>query len=331
MHCLLALLCAASAEPHVPRAVVINLPRNPERYSGVKAALSAERLSFERRDAVDGRAMTEAARRANVTWLGRALMTPGMIGCYLSHRECWALCVSRGEPLIVFEDDVLLADGFKQKLAAAMENLPDDWDVLLLGTIGAISPKYYHVNLPHAVAAGGMRWPRWHAQDVHEPLRPFGTHAYLVSPKGAEELLRRCPRVNYHVDVVAWGLRGLRLFAIHPLLARQTHEDTTIDGASDRSWLPKLVIDPYTGADFAWAWNAPLFKVGGHRGLLLTSGRMISVGAIGLLVAVFTRSLAPLVWSAGYILTVMLFVRLMVFQPPAHPRPSASAVLSASA
>jgi len=318
---LLAVVCSRVAAEGVPRAVVINLRRNPERYAGVKAALEAEDLEFDRLDAVDGRALTATERSENVTALGRALMTPGMIGCFLSHRKCWELCLHLRQPVIVFEDDVMVSSDFKAKLTAAMKNLPADWDVLLLGSIGAISPKYYHVNFFHALAAGGMRWPRWHAEDVHEPLRAFGTHAYMVSEKGAAELLRRCPRVNYHVDVVAWGLRGLRLFAIHPLLAKQTHEDTTIGGKDDRSFLPQFVIDPYTGADFAWAWNAPLFKVGGERGLLLTTGRLASMGVVGFLAAAVLQSMGLVKLTVSYIVTVMVTVQLMVFQRPLQPRP----------
>ena len=159
----------------------------------------------------------------------------------------------------VFEDDVILADNFTAMLHAAIDALPDDWDVLLLGALGAVHPSYYAVNFGHALLAGGCRWPRGaraafknkeglpdDGVAIHVPLRPFGTHAYALSERGARKLLAAAPRANYHVDVVAWGLRRLRLFAVHPLLARQTHEDTTIGGHQDRSFLPDFVIDHCT-------------------------------------------------------------------------------------
>ena len=67
------------------------------------------------------------------------------------------------------------------------------------------------------------------------PLRPAGTHAYVISPAGARKLLAGCPRANYHVDVAAWGLRALQLFCVNPLLAKQTHADTTIGGNQART------------------------------------------------------------------------------------------------
>lgn len=236
----------------------------------VKSQLVSAGVRYERAPAVDGMLLTKSELQANVTALGRALMTRGMIGCFLSHRKCWQRCAdANGGPMIVFEDDglataedskwkgaassapvpaldqcpsrpltrpracasaraVVLADNFTAVLSEAMADLPDDWDVLLLGALGAVHPKYYGLNLMHAMMAGGMHWPRWVSPSIHTPLRPFGTHAYVISARGAKKLLAAAPRASYHVDVVAWGLRQLRLFAVHPLIAKQTHGDTTI-------------------------------------------------------------------------------------------------------
>ena len=119
--------------------------------------------------------------------------------------------------------------------------------VLLLGALGAVHPRYYHVNVGHAILAGGCRWPHGAYRAfgpggeqrggavVHTPLRPFGTHAYAISERGARKLLRACPRANYHVDVVAWGMRSLRLFAVHPLhfLYAKFHADIAPIGGHD--------------------------------------------------------------------------------------------------
>ena len=239
--------CTMVASRPTPKALLINLPKHEERYRTVKEQLVKAEMDFEKADAVDGRKLTLEDQEARVTPLGRALMTPGMIGCFLSHKSCWARCVELAQgPIIVFEDDVVLADNFTASLHAAMDELdelPDGWDVLLLGALGAVHPSYYCTNFLHAMMAGGLRWPRGARKAfyggskpvaVHTPLRPFGTHAYVVSEQGAKKLLAAAPRANYHVDVVAWGLRSLKLHAVHPLLAKQTHGDTTIGGASDR-------------------------------------------------------------------------------------------------
>ena len=97
-----------------------------------------------------------------MTFFGRRSLTRGMIGCFLSHRACWQHCAAdlkepvlgallqclfsfysysalTTPPVRVFEDDVILADNFTEMLSARL--LPDDWDILLLGALGAVHPR----------------------------------------------------------------------------------------------------------------------------------------------------------------------------------------------
>ena len=110
-----------------PRGVLVNLPQHNERFKGAKAELKRAGVKFDRIDAVDGRLLSAAEWRANVTLLGRTFLTTGTVGCYLSHRRCWEECVRRNEVLLIFEDDVLLCDNFSERLDSAMASLPEDW------------------------------------------------------------------------------------------------------------------------------------------------------------------------------------------------------------
>ena len=236
----------------VPPALVINLPRDAERFAGVKKQMDDQGVYFERIDAVNGRALSESERRANATAAARALLTPGMIGCYLSHRKCWQLCVEGGhDAVLVFEDDAVLMPEFKSKLLGAMEDVPDDWDVLLLGGLAAVHPKLkfgvagwgalsmYGISMPET-----LRWPKRISERVHVPVRPAGTHAYAVSARGAAKLLSICPRANFHVDLAAWG-RAASTYTVNPLLAKQTHEDD--DRRDGRPLVDPHFVDEYTG------------------------------------------------------------------------------------
>jgi len=214
----LLLAVATQDSKRLPRAVVINLPRHVKRLNAVRDEFQGAGLRFERMPAVDGRMLAPDEMKANVTALGRHLLTPGMIGCFLSHRRCWAECAASGEPLMVFEDDAVLMPEFRSRLAAALNDLPVDWDVLLLGAFGCVHPS--GVYGPYGIfklfgwVGGGTRKTRKLPGDggLHVPWRPYGTHAYLLSPSGARKLLETCPRANYHVDNVAWGVRRPFLF-----------------------------------------------------------------------------------------------------------------------
>ena len=163
------------------------------------------------------------------------------------------------------------------------------------------------------------------------PLRPAGTHAYVISPAGARKLLAGCPRANYHVDVAAWGLRALQLFCVNPLLAKQTHRDTTIGGNQDFAWISRrtgpLVFDRYTGADLAWAYNTPLLRLGGDSWfVLLSTGRIFSVYLLGLLASFLTRAntqLCKLLFALDHLMLLFLaaLTRLLLHFNRSHPSP----------
>jgi hypothetical protein len=67
---------------------------------------------------------------------------------------------------------------------------------------------------------------------LYEPIRPAGTHAYLVSFQGAQKLLQLCPKATYHVDLDAWRHSSLVLRMFDPMLVYQTFEDTTLTDLS---------------------------------------------------------------------------------------------------
>ena len=55
------------------------------------------------------------------------------MGATLSHRSLWQLCAAAGKPFIIFEDDTVARHDLREALAALVDDLPDDWDLLYLG------------------------------------------------------------------------------------------------------------------------------------------------------------------------------------------------------
>jgi hypothetical protein len=86
-----------------PKALLINLPKHEERLRTVKEQLERAEVTYERAPAVDGRGLTIEENEREVTALARNLMTPGMIGCFLSHRNCWRRCLELNSGPIIGE------------------------------------------------------------------------------------------------------------------------------------------------------------------------------------------------------------------------------------
>ena len=60
-------------------------------------------------------------------------LTPGAIGCYLSHISLYKEALKKGEKtILVFEDDTQIPKNFKE-MFLKIKNLPEDWDMFLLG------------------------------------------------------------------------------------------------------------------------------------------------------------------------------------------------------
>lgn len=335
--CLCAARHGASSSLSFPRVSVINLERSSTRKQQMLEVLSKEHISFEWCIAVDGTCLTGQELSQNATRFGRYFMTDGMIGCFLSHRKCWKRCLELNRPLLVFEDDVILQENFKAIVNKALNALDDskqNWDVLLLGALGCVHPyKKFGLNIAASLVGGKWRKmkhianvclsnktvsPRSKESFLHIPLCPYGMHAYILTPNGARKLLKRFNKATFHVDVAAWGLRDLDLIALHPLVAWQTNEDTTIGGFVHvwKRFFPTVITDQYTRFEIGWALSAPLLRIGGQYfpKLLLTNGTSLLIMFLGAVVGVCLQSQVVLGMTIGYVVAVTCLIRFLSSQ-----------------
>ena len=101
---------------HHPTIRIINLDRDTERWRNIQRQFqggvkSAEKKNIHRLPAVYGKALSPKDLQTNATLLARAFCTPGMIGCYLSHRTFWQSVAEESTTVpyqIVLEDDAVI-------------------------------------------------------------------------------------------------------------------------------------------------------------------------------------------------------------------------------
>lgn len=123
-------------------AYVINLADNTARLAAVSRVLGAQGVAFERIEAVNGWALSEAEIGAaydasrNATE-GRQPLVPAEIGCYLSHIAAWER-IAEGEAAggFIFEDDFDATASLAMVLAALSADRASDragdWDMVKL-------------------------------------------------------------------------------------------------------------------------------------------------------------------------------------------------------
>ena len=117
----------------------------------------------------------------------------GQLGCMLSHMRLIEE-VGRHDisPAVIFEDDIRLVDGFRERLDEALLTLPDDWDLAFVGWW----PEYFNYNQLRAKPVS-EHWVRM-TQGVL-----WGCHCYMVNgSRGADRALEILQPITGHVDDV---------------------------------------------------------------------------------------------------------------------------------
>lgn len=105
----------------------LNLERRPDRKE--YAMKQFEKIGLEGVEFIK-------AQDAKALGLKSELMdiTPGMIGCYNSHREIMKHCIDNDiKSYLVLEDDPLFIEGFNEFIDMVLKHIPNDWDFAYLG------------------------------------------------------------------------------------------------------------------------------------------------------------------------------------------------------
>lgn len=109
----------------------------------------------------------------------------GLIGCFLSHYFILQEALLNDyKRIAVFEDDVLLATDFKEKLDIAFEQVPDKWQLLYMGYYERAGKAKIQVS-----------------ENITIPKNTWGTHAYMVQNEGVQIMFDNLQTIKTHIDV----------------------------------------------------------------------------------------------------------------------------------
>lgn len=209
-----------------PMVLVINLDKNEQRLQRFMENYEDgdfSQLALHRLPAIDGsdvdwsKFLSPEALEALLTVQKTGFrkthpeLTPGAVGCYLSHMQAWRTIADSGRPFgIVFEDDAAIPPDALLQLYTALKSAPPDWDIVLLGYAG-----YGQLVSPVLT-------------ELHSFLL---LHAYAISAHAARVLADSMLPITRQVD---WELsdriktRGLKVFGLNPSLVKQDWQGTDI-------------------------------------------------------------------------------------------------------
>lgn len=127
---------------------VLTLDRATDRHAHIKNALQGvdyrfftgvDKLLFESGELKLDAVYDDAAHRANKRT--HRSMSTGEVACALSHRRIYQDAVDHGYArILILEDDVELCPEHLRSFRAAMDELPSNWELLMLGYYGERYP-----------------------------------------------------------------------------------------------------------------------------------------------------------------------------------------------
>lgn len=234
------------------RTFLINLDRNVDRLKIVTEHLHSLGIEFERQPGVDGQAMTPSERNRHVSRVHNFVarmkpLSPGEIGCGLSHVAIYEKMVSQNIPVaLIFEDDIELDEDAPRYIAEAEARMDTS------------RPQVYHFTKPSFKDLD--RSPR--ARAFKRVYSETDAEAYMITLPAAKALLR----VNYPLVVPfdvwrRWCKRNLiELYKLSPGFSRQRRNEFVSDIVTKPvvylkglKWLCwKVVRCPCVAIDWLW-------------------------------------------------------------------------------
>ncbi len=186
----------------------INLKERPDRWERFIQQPGVLRLQqtfpFERYEGVNGKLLdiknddrVSLRTKRNILYQKRRdhedLDTPGGVGCYLSHYNCWKKFLETDkENVLILEDDAEIPPTFLEELMKAREDLnqedikrPDIW----------MLARPFGPTLTKALELGSPTYSKNWSYDVMAPLT-----GYILTRQGAKVLCENAFPIDGHVD-----------------------------------------------------------------------------------------------------------------------------------
>ena len=205
---------------------VISLTQSIDRQAKVKEEFSKTNFEWVFLDAIDGRLLPYPIPEYNPKKVKKLLgfeLTPNEIGCFLSHKKAWQVCVDKNQSTLIFEDDFVLLPHFEQVIYQLLDD-QEQWDLVRLQALN-------HCQNNALVNYSQFSLYRNHAD-------PLGATAYFVNPNAAAKLIQHSSSIYEPLDhyLEHHQKHSVPMLAIKPYPVDISRVESTIaDRPNDRT------------------------------------------------------------------------------------------------
>ena len=204
---------------------VVSLKNATARRAALKSHLGALGIEFEWFDAIRGDELGPQYRQ-EVNPGGN--MSPGQLGCYLSHIHIYERIIEQKLPVaLVLEDDAVLHPSVKDLVATGCQHLEFDYCFLGSDDRGDDGFVFYNAATPVPLGKAHLSYPL--------SAGPFCTHAYFITRQGAQKRLACAYPARSAIDHYHHLPYPPRFMAVVPMQAF-VHELSAQQSMSSLNW-----------------------------------------------------------------------------------------------
>jgi GR25 family glycosyltransferase involved in LPS biosynthesis len=231
---------------------IINLKRREDRKNQMLSKLNKENITIkdvEFIEAVDGKTFEPTLEIKNLFNAGFTHKR-GVVGCALSHYNLWTQLINdiHNDYYIIMEDDIVLCNGFKQKI----EQLTDDMKNKDLVFIGyhkysteereIVINEHIKINETTSITISSLNKSR----------SGSGAFCYSINKNCAKKYIDYIKKHKIHRDIDWFMIDddiGVECYELHPLLVISSHP---FDWITMQAWdniteLEKAIPETFTG------------------------------------------------------------------------------------
>ncbi len=202
---------------NLPRTFVLTVRRPIKRFDDTTAHLDELGIKWERFDGMDNQVCR--LNPVETFDLDRAGERIGSkhIAATLTHILLWqTMKYQDDDSFIALEFDVRFVDGWREQFDVAMQFLPDDWDLVYLGSCCC---KGRETSTVETKLQDG--WSV--SSNLYEVKYPLCGHAIMYRKKCLETLLTIHQKINMPLDIAMFhmSLPQLKVYTILPRIVEQ--------------------------------------------------------------------------------------------------------------
>ena len=212
-------------EKYVDNVYLINMDKDTKKLDKVTKECKKFNINFERFCGVNPLKLSEQELDKYVSKTCQNICPNGLVGCAISHMKIYEDALKNNyKNILVLEDDVHFTDTFNEYIINALEEIPNDYDILYLGYKDLYSceaPKDSSFNY------------------IYKPYFPLLTHAMIISNKGLKKLLNLITKIDNHIDwSIANKKKDLIIYASKKKIINQIWESSN---NSNLKSFPKII------------------------------------------------------------------------------------------